>query len=295
MFQRALICTNLEDGLHRLVHFVPNLVAGGLQQITFVHTVPFLEDREIPRIDDEKVQQAQELLSVALESRQKDVDVFVDVQSAKPPDHILRAVKQYQPDIIILGTSNKSRLTEQLFGSTTQALCRHLNIPVMILRPQLVSSYMAGELAFRCSHLFSYFLVPYDGSRSADYLIKALREHIQQSTAHILKRCLLCWVIEEGGRRSLRSTIDYQVQEAEEKINHVKDELGALGLGVNAFVLKGNVLSEILGLAVEYDISAIAVSSDSMGKLIEWSIPSFAGELLRQSWHPVIYFPPSRK
>ncbi len=295
MFQRALVCTNFEDGLYRLAHFVPSLAEGGLRHITFAHAVPVMEDREIPKIDSAKVQEAQERLSVALESVPDGIDVHVDVQSAKPSDFILRAVKQYEPDILLLATPSRSRLSEQLFGSTTQVLCRQLDIPVMIIRPQLISTYTTEELEVRCRNLFRYFLIPYDGSHSADYLINALSEHIHRMGASTLKRCLLSWVIEVGGRRSLRTTLDYQVQEAERAIQKVKANLESLGLEVDALVLKGNVLAEIMDLAVDHDISAIAISSDTMGKLIEWSVPSFAGELMRQSWHPVIYFPPSRR
>ncbi len=294
MFQRALICTNFEDGLYRLAHFVPSLARAGLKQITFVHAVPLVDDREIPRIDTEKVQQAESRLSLALESVPEGIDVHVEVQAARPSDHILRAVKKHKPDITLLGTPSRSRLSEQLFGSTTQVLCRHLDTPVMILRPQLVSTYTVEELALRCEHLFRRFLVPYDGSHSADYLIESLKECVQRSPQSILKGCLLCWVVDEGGRRSLRSTIEYKLTEAEEKISQVKEGLEALGLDIITCVLKGNALTEVMDLAVEYDASAIAISSDSMGKLIEWSVPSFAGEMLRQSWHPVIYFPPSR-
>lgn len=291
MFQRALVCTNFEDGLYRLVHFVPSLVAGGLQHITFLHTVSVIEDREIPRIDREKEQEAKARLSVALESVPEGADVHIDVQSAKPSDHILRAVKQYQPDILLLGTASRSRLSEQLFGSTTQVLCRQLDVPVMILRPQLVSTYTTEELKLRCAQLFRYVLIPYDGSHAANRLVDVLKTSLQQSSSSVLKRCLLAWVIEEGGRRSLRSTLDYQAQEATRKLDEVRKELVSLGLDVEAVVLRGSVLSEIMDLAVDHDISAIAISSDSMGTLIEWSVSSFAGELMRQSWHPVIYVP----
>jgi len=295
MFQRVLICTNFEDGLQRLVRLVPSLVAGGLRQIVFVHAVPLQEDREIPRVDSVKMQQAEEYLSAALDSVPEGVEVKIDVQSAKPSDHILRVVNQYQPELIVLGTPRRSWLTEQLFGSTTQAVCRHLTIPAMILRPQLVSTYTVEELELRCKHLFKYFLVPYDGSSPAEYLVTSIEDCIQRATVQALERCLLCWIVEEGGRRSLRSTIEFQVQEAEQKIEQVRAELEVQGLDAQAVVLRGNALAEVMNLAVEHDISAIAVSSDSMGKLIEWSVPSFAGEMMRQSWHPVIYFPPPRK
>ncbi|MDB9538249.1 hypothetical protein NWP22_10860 [Anabaenopsis tanganyikae CS-531] len=39
------------------------------------------------------------------------------------------------------------------------------------------------------------------------------------------------------------------------------------------------------------DISAIAVSSGTIGKLQEWLVSSFAAQVLRQSRYPVKFFP----
>jgi hypothetical protein len=50
----------------------------------------------------------------------------------------------------------------------------------------------------------------------------------------------------------------------------------------------------VLAMAQEHDVSAIAIASSTLGKLIELSSPSFAGEILRRSWHPVVYFPPNQ-
>ena len=54
MFESCLICTDFNDGLHRLMDFIPNLAAGGLKQIIFCHSVPLWEEGEVPRIDREK-------------------------------------------------------------------------------------------------------------------------------------------------------------------------------------------------------------------------------------------------
>jgi nucleotide-binding universal stress UspA family protein len=67
-----------------------------------------------------------------------------------------------------------------------------------------------------------------------------------------------------------------------------------LGLQVHAEARLGNPYEEVLQAALEFDISAIAISSDNSGKLIEWSVRSFASELMRRSWHPVLFFPPPR-
>jgi nucleotide-binding universal stress UspA family protein len=103
---------------------------------------------------------------------------------------------------------------------------------------------------------------------------------------------MLLWVVSEGGRREVPK--DYQVQEAQEQLESVKAELEQLGLQVHAQVRRGNAYEQILDAALEFDISAIAISSDNLGKLIEWPVRSFAGELMRRSWHPVLFFPPQR-
>ena len=53
----------------------------------------------------------------------------------------------------------------------------------------------------------------------------------------------------------------------------------------------GERIPVTLRMAMDYDITAIAVATDTLGKLAELSGPSFAGELLRRSWHPVLFFP----
>ena len=291
MFQRALICTDLEDGLHRLVDFVPSLAQSGLNQITFLHTTALLTDREIPRPNQEKVNQANVKLSKALDNCPEGVDVKIDIQSGRPVDHIFKAIKTHQPDILILGTENRSQLTEKLFGSTTVELCKRLDIPVMILRPQLVSTYTVEELKLRCQNLFRYFLIPYDDSKSAKSLVQRVKSLAADRPQNSLQEALLVWVVDKVTRRSLKSVTQYQIQDAEKKLAEVKSSLADLGLKINTVVKQGEGIPEILSAGMDYDISGITISSNSFGKLAEWSSPSFAGQLLRQSWHPVIYFP----
>ncbi|MEM9216436.1 MAG: universal stress protein [Cyanobacteria bacterium P01_F01_bin.150] len=291
MFQRALICTDLEDGLRRLVDFVPSLALSGLNHITFLHTTALLTDREIPRADTEKVDAANQYLSKALENCPEGIDVKIDIQSGRPVDHIFKAIKTHQPDILILGTESRSQLTEKLFGSTTVELCKRLDIPVMILRPQLISTYTVAELKLRCQDLFRYFLIPYDDSKSAKFLIQKIKEKAGDRPNNSFQEVLLIWVVDKVTRRSLKNVTQYQLQDAETKLAEVKADLASTGIEVNTLVKQGDGITEILAAGTDYDISCITISSNSFGKLAEWSSPSFAGQLLRQSWHPVIYFP----
>lgn len=287
MFQRLLVCTDLSDGLHRLTHFVPSLAAGGVKQITFLHVIPISGAREIPRIDEQQVAAARDRLTpLPCEG----IDIQVKVEWGKPVEQIISAAKTQQPDLIMVGTPTRSLLTEKLLGSTLMELCQRISMPLMILRPQLLEVYTCEELDLRCRHLFRYLLIPYDGSKTADYLLGQVKQKAQHRPKDSLEKCLLCWVYQASGRRDVPKAQFSEASEA--KLAEASKELSALDLRVSTEVLEGTAIQEVLTTAQKHDISAIAISSGSLGKLIEISSPSFAGEILRRSWHPVIYFPP---
>jgi len=292
MFQRLLVPTDFSDGLHRLVQFVPSLAATGLKQIVFLHSVPIWNQGGIPRVDQEKVDQARKRLSEALNHVPKGTDVQVEVLSGRPVDGILATIKKYQSDLVLLGMPSRSLLNEKLFGSTTIGLCQKVQVPLMILRPQLMSTFTEAELDLRCRSLFRYLLIPYDHSDSSKYLVQAIRQQAQQRSPNSLECCMLCWIVEQSGRRLFQP--QNQLEEAAAILKSVQTELEALGLQVVAEVRQGNPVLEIQTVAEVADISAIAVSSRNFGSLRELSVPSFTGELLRRSWHPVLFFPPPR-
>ena len=289
MFQNLLVCTDLSDGLHRLTHFVPSLAAGDVKQITFLHVIPVSGTREIPCIDEQKVAAARDRLTPpACEG----IDIKVKVEWGKPIDQILNAIKIHQPDLIMVGTPTRSLLTEKLMGSTMMDLCQRVTVPMMILRPQLLGAYTREEMDLRCRHLFRYLLIPYDGTKTADYLLGQVKQKAQNRPKNSLEECLLCWVYQTSGRRDLPKAEFSEASKA--KLAGAREELTALDLRVSTEVLEGTTIHEVLITAQEHDVSAIAISSGSLGKLIEISSPSFAGEILRRSWHPVIYFPPAK-
>jgi nucleotide-binding universal stress UspA family protein len=288
MFQSALICTDFTDGLARLVNFVPSLAASGLQRLIFLHVVPFLKEREIPRPDEEKIKIARDRLTPALTTRLDGVEVKVEIVNGKPSDQIINVSKTYQPDVIFLGMPNRSRINEQLFGSTTIGVCQRQTAPILTVRPQLISTYTSEELDLRCRHLFRYLLLPYDGSESAHYLIEQVKSYAQRQTNKVLESCLVAWIVDESGRIPK----EHQLQQAKEKVAVVKENLLTVGLNVITEVRQGEPMIELLALADQYDISAIATSSSRMGTLKSWSVPSFTSEIIHRSWHPVLYFPP---
>ncbi|MBE9098967.1 universal stress protein [filamentous cyanobacterium LEGE 07170] len=286
MFESALICTDFTDGLYRLVRFVPQLAESGLKKLVFLHVVPLAEGA-VPRPDEAGIQVARDRLSSGLDNIPDGVEVTVEVKSGTPSVQIAEVLRSQHVELVILGTPGRSLLSEKLFGSTMINVCQRLTIPLMILRPNLISTYTNAELALRCQNLFHHLLLPYDDSETARYTLERIKTKAQ--AGHPLKHCLLCWVVDEVRRNAqLR---EYEEENAAKVLAQRKQELEELGIDVRTEVLVGNPLTEILEMAVDVDISAIASASRNVGKLIELSVRSLTGELLRKSWHPVIYFP----
>lgn len=286
MFKRVLICTDFTDSLQRLANFVPDLAKGGMEHIVFFHSVPLMTSREIPCVDEEKVEKAHEVLSAAESNVPAGVTVEVDVASGRDNDNIIRAVKKHKPDIIFSGMATRSALNERMFGSTTMEIVDKVKVPLIVLRPQLVATYRENELAQRCQHLFDYLLVPYDDSSSSQKLIGEIKK-LQDDAQSALKTCLLCSVIDDGGRLASNDPIEA----AQATLDKAKANLAAeTSLEVITEVRVGNPLEEVLKSGEVHDISAIAVCPRKGSGLFKIT-PSFTSAILRSSWHPVIHFP----
>ncbi|TVQ57002.1 MAG: universal stress protein [Spirulina sp. DLM2.Bin59] len=290
MFQRCLICTDFSDGLQRLIHFVPALAAGGLTQVVFAHIVPLWQEGDMPRVDQEKIDAAQARLKIAMEHAPAGVEIFVEVRSGKAAEVIPKLIEQYHINLVLMGTPTRSLMQETVFGSTTQSLARNTKTPLLILRPQLVSVYREEELNLRCQHLWRNLLIPYNGSQSADYLVERVKTLIAGDPDHTLMGCHLVWVVTGGGRRAEQD--GYQHQMATEKLAKVKADLAATGVAVEAIVRTGDPLRELMTVAMDVDISAIAIAYKSRGALLDWTAPTFANEVLRNSGFPVLFFSP---
>ena len=292
MFKSCLICTDFSDGLHRLVNFVPDLAAAGLNTITFFNSVPLWEEGEVPRINEEKIQESKQRLKQALTYIPPGIEVNIEVASGKPLDTIPKIIQSKSIDVVLTGSSIQNSLQERFFGNTSIGLAKLTNKPLTVIRPQLITTYTREELSLRCRHLWQYLLVPYTDSKSGRYLIEQIKERIASCPESSLKKCMLITVVDDSGRQAIFKEV--RITEAAEKLEIIKKDLEALGIEVNTEVRIGNPLHETMDAALEFDISAIAIATDYRNTLLQWTAPSFANDLIRSSWFPILFFSPKK-
>ena len=135
-------------------------------------------------------------------------------------------------------------------------------------------------------------LIPYNSSKTARYLIEEIKKYAQKRPEKSLKQCMLMSVVDDCGRKSFLA--EQRVEEATTNLKAVKEELEALDIEVNTLVKVGNPLQEITTAALDFDISAIAIATDYRNSLLQWTVRSFANDVMRSSWFPVLLFSPKK-
>jgi hypothetical protein len=293
MLKTCLICTDFTDGLDRLTEFVPDLLQSNLGHIIFFHSVPLEQQGQIPREDAHEIKEALEKLASGLPSSlPEEVKVSLEVLPGNPIEGVKRILQKYDVDFIIIGTPIRSGWKETIFGSTSIGIAKLTDSPILIIRPQLISTYTKEELALRCQHLLRYLLIPYDDTENSRYCVEHLKEYIKSFPESKIKKCMLFSVVEESKR--FNELTANKIDKAQAKLIEVKKELEAVALEVNTEVGHGNFVVETLKAALKFDISAIAVGSDRETNPLEWTVPSVANEILHRSWYPVLLLSPKR-
>jgi nucleotide-binding universal stress UspA family protein len=307
MFQRLLIATDMVDGLQRLAAHGADLARAGAKAITFLHTVPLMDNESVPREDQAKLQQSleqfQTLQSAGQSSSQQtakdhtakdpafhDRLIQFEVRSGRPIPVVSQYIQQQQPDLVILGTAVRNLLGEKLFGSNTQGILQQTSAPLLILRPQLLQTFLEDELAIRCQQLWRHLLIPVDGSHSSARMVEQLQARCAK--ADTPPNLTFCWVVDTVGESD--KVITQRTAEAQTHLQALTAPLVSQGIAVSQQIRQGNPVLEVTTAARELAVSAIITSSGNVGRFWELSIPSFAGELIRRSWHPILFLPVSK-
>jgi nucleotide-binding universal stress UspA family protein len=99
-----------------------------------------VEDVEARRTDAEEY-----LAPLAVELRNKAVRVESRVRRGNPADEIVAAARETGADLIAMSTHGRGGLGRLVFGSVAQAVLRHVDTPVLLMRA--TEAQVAGRIA----------------------------------------------------------------------------------------------------------------------------------------------------
>lgn len=156
MYKRAVIPLDGSPEAETIIPFVLE-IAGPLDMevvlLRVVQPTPpmVIEGTRYMELEDveERRQDAEEYLApVAVELRNKGVRVTTQVRRGYPHEEILGAAKESGADLIAMSTHGRGGLGRLLFGSVAEAVLRHADVPVFLLRAteaQVVSRTTAAS------------------------------------------------------------------------------------------------------------------------------------------------------
>jgi nucleotide-binding universal stress UspA family protein len=142
MYKRALIPLDGSSVAETIIPFILD-IAGPLDMevvlLRVVEPIPPMVIEGSPHIDVEDVEarrtDAEEYLApIAIDLRNKGVRVESRVRRGNPADAIVAAARESGADLIAMSTHGRGGLGRLVFGSVAQAVLRHVDLPVLLMR-----------------------------------------------------------------------------------------------------------------------------------------------------------------
>ncbi len=141
---RILVPTDFSDSARHALSYGMSFALEYEAELVLLHVVetvaaPYASDLfpvPMAEVFEEMSSYAREELDkLAAEARGRGVRVRSLVAQGKPSVEIIRAAREENADMIVLGTHGKGVLDQALFGSTTERVVRKAPCPVLSVRP----------------------------------------------------------------------------------------------------------------------------------------------------------------
>ncbi len=111
-------------------------------QLYIIHVIEssFLAPFFVDSIDEDEFKRG---ITQQIEALNKDakIDFFLSIESGSPTSLIGDKAKEIKADMLIIGINEKNNITNKYFGSTALKLIQKTNIPVLVVKNEVLGSY----------------------------------------------------------------------------------------------------------------------------------------------------------
>jgi len=282
MFRRILFATDLSEYAKRALDYV-----AGFPDAREVLLLYVLQAARSPRGGGEVVEsftgRERSLLREEkrhLESLNKDLRVTTMVKTATDiPGAIIETAEEEGVSLIAVGARGNSVVEGILLGSVSMAIIRRSRTNVLVLRHEIIEDMAEKRHGKPCPMILAKVLCPTDFSSFSDRALSLV------STTKGIGEIIILTVVSHG---ETESDIQNAVEEAKERIEKIRGDLSAQGIGARSIVRIGNPASEIIEVADEEDVSLIWIGSHGKGWFRELLIGSTAYDVAMNARKPVI-------
>ena len=145
MFEKILYPTDFSDVSKKALDYIKQLKEAGTNQVVVLHVI---DEREIEHIahlaelnvsieELEKRREEfakEEMKAIETELKKSGFAVKVRIEKGIPFRDILKAEKEEDISVVVIGSHGKSCVTEMLLGSVSEKVVRKSSKPVLVVR-----------------------------------------------------------------------------------------------------------------------------------------------------------------
>ena len=143
MFRKILYPTDFSDVSLKAVDYIRQLKEGGTEEVLILHVI---DSRELQAIEQTGPQRSVEFESALMEDADRELNsleaelkkyglkVTIRMVTGNPLQEILKAEKEEDISIMVIGSHGKSNLEEMFMGSVSEKVVRKCKKPVLVVK-----------------------------------------------------------------------------------------------------------------------------------------------------------------
>jgi nucleotide-binding universal stress UspA family protein len=304
MYEKILIATDFSKHAEKLIECVGEIP--GVKEVVLLHVLPKDPLARVwsPGDDLKQAENQMEAPKKVLQDANLSVKVRAEI-AEETPEHVVieRVAKEENVSLVVMGARGRSIWQGLLLGSISSGVLRYGNKDLLIMRYKTLDEEKE-EMGKFCSRIFERVLAPTDFSPAGNAAIEKIK------AAKLTNDVLLLSVVAKGENQS---HVDAALKDAHEKLEVMKADLAAAGIGARALAVSataeeqrtygsggmvkvgsshmatvGGVVDRILAVAEVEDASLIALGSHGKGWLDEATIGSVVSDVARMGQRPVL-------
>ena len=183
MFDRILFPTDFSVYANAVTACLPSLQSAGVKEVILLHVIrasdvplPETYNLESYKYIRWSVEEQLNLLRMVMEGH--GLHVRTRIEYGSPVAEIIRAAKEEQVGMIMIGAQGTTLAQELMIGSTAFEVMRRSLVPVLLEKAEVVREEGHNRCRWDCAEMFRRILHPTDFSKPADeayQLVETLR------------------------------------------------------------------------------------------------------------------------